>query len=95
MEHQAVSPAEEVKGLPALDFDVTDPNGWYRYVADSLVLTGLSRRADISHLGISVQCTRQVATDVVTDLGRDLLRHVRHQTASRQATYDSSTFWSC
>lgn len=45
MEHQAVSPAEEVKGLPALDFDVTDPNGWYRYVADSLVLTGLSRRS--------------------------------------------------
>jgi len=45
VEHQAVSPAEEVKGLPALDFDVTDPNGWYRYVADSLVLTGLSRRS--------------------------------------------------
>ena len=28
--------------LPDIDFDVRDPNGWYRYVADSLVLTGLA-----------------------------------------------------
>ena len=31
--------------LPDIDFDVRDPNGWYQYVADSLVLTGLSRRS--------------------------------------------------
>lgn len=31
--------------LTDADFDVSDPNGWYRYVADSLVLTGLSRRS--------------------------------------------------
>ena len=28
-----------------VDFDVKDPNGWYGYVADSLVLTGLARRS--------------------------------------------------
>jgi len=31
--------------LPDIDFDVRDPNGWYRYVADSLVLTGLAPRS--------------------------------------------------
>ncbi|MBW2690648.1 MAG: tyrosine-type recombinase/integrase [Deltaproteobacteria bacterium] len=32
-----------VNPLSDIDFDVSDANGWYRYVADSLVLTGLSR----------------------------------------------------
>jgi integrase len=45
VERQAVLAAEQVKPLPSFDFDVTDPNGWYRYVADSLVLTGLARRS--------------------------------------------------
>lgn len=34
-----------VNPLPDIDFDVRDPNGWYRYVADSLILTGLARRS--------------------------------------------------
>jgi integrase len=29
--------------IAGLDFDFNDPNAWYRYVADSFVLTGLSR----------------------------------------------------
>ena len=33
-----------VNPLSDIDFDVSDANGWFRYVADSLVLTGLSRR---------------------------------------------------
>ncbi len=33
-----------VNPLSDIDFDVADPNGWFKYVADSLVLTGLSRR---------------------------------------------------
>ena len=36
---------EGVNPLPDTDFDLRDPNGWYRYVADSLVLTGLARRS--------------------------------------------------
>ena len=34
MAHELASSSPEVKALPAFDFDVTDPNGWYRYVAD-------------------------------------------------------------
>ncbi len=37
--------AENINPLNNIDFDVNDANGWYRYVADSLVLTGLSRRS--------------------------------------------------
>ncbi|MCK5806429.1 MAG: tyrosine-type recombinase/integrase [Lentisphaeria bacterium] len=40
------TPSEGVLNpLPDINFDVGDPNGWYRYVADSLVLTGLARRS--------------------------------------------------
>ncbi len=40
------TPSEGVLNpLPDIGFDVRDPNGWYRYVADSLVLTGLARRS--------------------------------------------------
>ena len=35
---------EGVNSLLDFQFDASDPNGWYRYVADSLVLTGLARR---------------------------------------------------
>ena len=28
-----------------INFDINDPDGWYRYVADSLVMTGLARRS--------------------------------------------------
>jgi len=28
---------------PGIDFDVNDPNAWFRYVTDSVVLTGLAR----------------------------------------------------
>lgn len=35
---------EAVNPLPDFQFDASDPNGWYQYVADSLVLTGLSTR---------------------------------------------------
>ena len=31
--------------LPDIDFDLNDPKAWYRYVADSFILTGLSRRS--------------------------------------------------
>ena len=34
-----------VNPLNDATFDVNDPNGWFQYVADSLVLTGLSRRS--------------------------------------------------
>ncbi len=33
----------KVNLLSDIDFDVSDPNGWCRYVADSLVLAGFSR----------------------------------------------------
>ncbi len=40
------TPSEGVLNpLPDIDFDVRDPNGWYRYVADSLVLTSLACRS--------------------------------------------------
>ncbi|MFW5894017.1 MAG: hypothetical protein ACOCUY_02670 [Verrucomicrobiota bacterium] len=29
-----------------LNFDVRDPNAWHKYVAHSLVLTGLKRRSE-------------------------------------------------
>ncbi|MCK5806178.1 MAG: tyrosine-type recombinase/integrase [Lentisphaeria bacterium] len=35
---------EAVNPLPDFQFDASDPNGWYQYVADSLVLTGLATR---------------------------------------------------
>lgn len=31
--------------IPDIDFDFNDPNAWFRYVADSFVLTGLARRS--------------------------------------------------
>ncbi len=41
---QASLSTDVVNPLSDIDFDVSDPNGWFRYVADSLVLTGLARR---------------------------------------------------
>ncbi len=45
MTNECITPAAVVNPLRDIDFDVSDPNGWYRYVADSFVLTGLSRRS--------------------------------------------------
>ncbi len=45
MTKECIPPAAVVNPLPDIDFDVSDANAWYRYVADSLVLTGLSRRS--------------------------------------------------
>ena len=44
MNPESTVPEGTVNPLPDFHFDPSDPNGWYRYVADSLVLTGLSRR---------------------------------------------------
>jgi integrase len=44
MEREPVSSAPEVKHLPSFDFDVSDPQGWFRHVADWIVLSGRSRR---------------------------------------------------
>ena len=44
MEHELASSAPEVKVLPSFDVEENAPDGWFRHVADSLVLTGLSRR---------------------------------------------------
>jgi len=40
---QVIPPSVAVNPLVGIDFDVTDPNGWYQYVAESLVLTGQAR----------------------------------------------------
>ena len=45
MSNESTVSAAAVNPLPDIDFDVCDPNAWYRYVADSLVLTGLARRS--------------------------------------------------
>jgi integrase len=45
MGNESTVPAAVVNPLADVDFDVLDPNGWYRYVTDGLVLTGLSRRS--------------------------------------------------
>ena len=45
MSNESTRSAAVVKPPPDIDFDVCDPNGWYRYVTDSLVLTGLARRS--------------------------------------------------
>lgn len=45
MSNESTVSAAAINPLPDIDFDVTDPNAWYRYVADSLVLTGLARRS--------------------------------------------------
>ena len=45
MEKEIISAAVNVNPLSDFAFDVTDPNGWHRYVADSLVLAGLARRS--------------------------------------------------
>ncbi len=45
MTDESTPSAAVLNPLPDIDFDVCDPNGWYRYVADSLVLTGLARRS--------------------------------------------------
>ncbi len=45
MNRQSIVSVPKVNPLSDIDFDVSDPNGWYRYVADSLVLTGLARRS--------------------------------------------------
>jgi len=33
-------PNATVNPLPDIDFDVSNPDAWYQYVADSFVLTG-------------------------------------------------------
>ena len=45
MTNECITPDAVVNPLPDIDFDVSDPDGWYRYVADSFVLTGLARRS--------------------------------------------------
>ncbi len=45
MKYESTVPFPKVNPLSDVDFDVNDPDGWYLYVADSLVLTGLSRRS--------------------------------------------------
>ena len=45
MEKKITSAVAKVNPLRDFEFDIADPNGWYRYVADSLVLTGLARRS--------------------------------------------------
>jgi integrase len=45
MTNESTASPPAVNPLPDIDFDVRDPDGWYRYVADSLVLTGLARRS--------------------------------------------------
>jgi integrase len=44
MSTQASVSTPNVNPLADIDFDVSDANGWFRYVADSVVLTGLARR---------------------------------------------------
>ena len=34
MNHESTASVLKVNPLADIDFDVTDPNGWYRYVAD-------------------------------------------------------------
>jgi len=43
MEKKSVREAVEVKSLPQFGFNVNDPNGWYRYVADEFVIRGKER----------------------------------------------------
>ena len=45
MKEKPTAVLPKVNPLRDVDFDVNDPNGWYRYVADSLVLAGLARRS--------------------------------------------------
>ncbi|NQU20077.1 MAG: tyrosine-type recombinase/integrase [Candidatus Nealsonbacteria bacterium] len=45
MQRESSPETRKLNPLPDIGFDVSDPNGWYRYVADSFVLTGLSRRS--------------------------------------------------
>jgi integrase len=42
---ECIPAAHEINLLKDAHFAPDDPNGWYRYVADSLVLTGLARRS--------------------------------------------------
>ncbi len=44
MAKENASSAEKINGLPTFDFDVSDPNGWFHYVADWVVISGNSRR---------------------------------------------------
>ena len=41
---QPVPVGADVKPLPELDFDVHDAREWVRFVSDSIVLSGRSRR---------------------------------------------------
>jgi integrase len=45
MEVECIPGVPKINPLKDADFDPVDANGWYRYVADSLVLTGLARRS--------------------------------------------------
>lgn len=44
MSDQIVPTAQEVNLPPAFRFDVNDPKGWFKYVADWVVINGKSRR---------------------------------------------------
>ena len=45
MKQKATADAVKVNPIKDVSFEVDDPNGWFRYVADSMMLTGLSRRS--------------------------------------------------
>lgn len=45
MTTKSIPKPSSVNPLKDTNFDLADPNGWYRHVADSLVMTGLSQRS--------------------------------------------------
>jgi len=44
MDNETTSVEQKINPVSGIDFGAADPNGWYRYVADSISLTGLADR---------------------------------------------------
>jgi len=44
MDNETTSVEQKINPVSGIDFGASDPNGWYRYVADSISLTGLADR---------------------------------------------------
>jgi len=82
----------KVNPLPSFEFDVSDPNGWYRYVTDWVVINGKSRRTGEAYareIRILVRHCGKPAFLITESQVRDFIleRHKRLNGSSQRILY--------
>jgi len=92
MSPQTASPTQEVNPRSTLSFDVNDPQGWFRYVTDWIVINGKSRRTGETYareVRLLVRRAGKPAFSISESDVREFILH-RHETlngSSRRILY--------